>query len=80
LAVTGGGNVGDCDRLSQSSYNVGQLNFLTYLSPVSALMYPIVIIPPYVVYGGILSLSLLCLFCMYGYGFFSRGFTDRREI
>ena len=40
------------------------------------------IIPPYVVYGGILS--LLFTFCMYeymyGYGFLNQGFTDQREI
>jgi len=30
--------------------------------------------------GGILSLLWLCLFFMYGYGFFSRGFTDWHEI
>ena len=30
--------------------------------------------------SGILSLLCLCHFCMYGYGFLSPGFTDRREI
>ena len=39
-----------------------------------------VFIPPRVVYGGTVSLLWLFSFILYGYGFLSRCFTDRREI